>query len=60
MIDIYCVYRISYPITTRKKVLDIDLMYKIVIKKTKTKLKTTSRDLPSYAGLKQRRPLLII
>ena len=45
---------------TSKKLLDMDLMYPIVIKKTKTRIKTISRDLPSYAGLKQRRPLLVI
>ena len=41
MIDNYCIYRISYP----KKVLDMDVMYPTVVKKSETKMKTMSCDI---------------
>ena len=54
MIDIYCIYHITYPIithTTRKILLDMDLMCPIFIKIIKAKIKAMSHDLSSYAIL---------
>ena len=52
MIETYCIYHINYTITFQKLLLDMDLMYPIVIKKTKNKNRTRSHDLPSDSALK--------
>ena len=50
MIDICCIYHISYP-TTQKKILKMHLVCQIIIKKVKTKLKAMSNEPSPYAAL---------
>ena len=48
IMDTHCIYHISY-LTTQKKILNMDLVCLIVIKRTKTKLEPISNDLsPTY------------